>query len=194
MMACSEPLTGWPSRAIVSSGMRRSRWSSASRPSELASRFAGSMVSTSALRPARAAASARAAAVVVLPTPPEPTQMRMRRWAMRLVKLTARTYTAVASRHATGVPCAPMIHRYVATVGERSIEVTVEPAPGDLEGVFRVTVDGRSRLVDARRVEGSAWSLATPDGGPARLVDVDGSGPDYVVGIEGRSVPLKLVE
>ena len=87
-----------------------------------------------------------------------------------------------------------MIHRYVATVGERSIEVTVEPAPGDLEGVFRVTVDGRSRLVDARRVEGSAWSLATPDGGPTRLVDIDGNGPDYVVGIDGRSVPLKLVE
>ena len=54
-------------------------WPSAARPSEFASRFAGSIVRTSVRLPRRAAASASAAAVVVLPTPPEPTQTMMRR-------------------------------------------------------------------------------------------------------------------
>jgi acetyl/propionyl-CoA carboxylase alpha subunit len=83
-----------------------------------------------------------------------------------------------------------MIHRYLATVGERSLEVTVEA----LDGAFRVSVDGRERIVDARRVEGGAWSLIAPGGGPARLVDVDGRGSDFVVGVDGHSIPLKLVE
>src|SRR4051812_48237735 len=87
-----------------------------------------------------------------------------------------------------------MIHRYVATVGESSIEVSVEAAAAELPGVFRVTVDGRARLVDARRLEGSAWSLTTPGGGPSRIIDVDGSGPDYVAGTGGRAIPVKLVE
>ena len=91
-----------------------------------------------------------------------------------------------------------MIHRYVATVGERSIEVTVEAASDgaaqELPGVFRVSVDGRSRLVDARLIEGTAWSLATPGGGPGRIVDVDGSGPDYVAAIDGVAIPIKLIE
>ena len=50
-----------------------------SRPSASASRLAGSIVTTTARRPARAASSARTAAVVVLPTPPEPQHTRMRR-------------------------------------------------------------------------------------------------------------------
>src|ERR671914_666567 len=43
-----------------------------SRPSESASRFAGSIVTTATLSPRSAIPIASAAAVVVLPTPPEP--------------------------------------------------------------------------------------------------------------------------
>ena len=46
-------------------------------PIDCASRRAGSMVSTTTLRPCSAARSARAADVVVLPTPPEPQQTMM---------------------------------------------------------------------------------------------------------------------
>ena len=46
-------------------------------PIDCASRRAGSMVSTTTLRPRSAARSARAADVVVLPTPPEPQQTMM---------------------------------------------------------------------------------------------------------------------
>ena len=64
IMACSSPGHG-PS-------IRVGRLVRSSRPRELASRLAGSMVTTQAVRPRRAASRANAAAVVVLPTPPEP--------------------------------------------------------------------------------------------------------------------------
>ncbi len=52
--------------------------SSSSMPIDCASRRAGSMVSTTTLRPRSAARRARAAEVVVLPTPPEPQHTTMR--------------------------------------------------------------------------------------------------------------------
>src|SRR5437763_13794185 len=52
--------------------------SSSVRPSDWASRRAGSMVSTTTCRPCSAARSARAADVVVLPTPPAPQQTTIR--------------------------------------------------------------------------------------------------------------------
>lgn len=84
-----------------------------------------------------------------------------------------------------------MIHRFVASVGERQLEVSVEKLDG---GKVRVEVDGRARLLDARRVENGTWSLLPEDGGPARLVDVDGRGADYVATIAAQSIALKLVE
>ncbi len=100
-----------------------------------------------------------------------------------------------------------MIHRFVATIAEKQYEVTVEPvaeggAPGAGGGAgggagddrWRVTIDGRSRVVEARRVEGTVWSLLPPGGGAARLVDVDGRAPDFSVTADGATVPLKLVE
>jgi biotin carboxyl carrier protein len=83
-----------------------------------------------------------------------------------------------------------MIHRYVATVGERRFDVTVEAA----EGAYRVSVDGRVRMLDARRVEARTWSLLQAGGGAARLVDVDGRGSELVVGAGGISLPVQLVE
>src|SRR5918995_920707 len=58
---------------------RRGSLPSSSSPSESASRFAGSMVTTATFRPRSAIPMAIAAAVVVLPTPPEPAQTTIRR-------------------------------------------------------------------------------------------------------------------
>src|SRR4051812_15293933 len=66
IIACSSPVT---------SGASGTRWGVLPRlsmPSACASRFAGSIVSTTTVRPYSAARSAMAAAVVVLPTPPAP--------------------------------------------------------------------------------------------------------------------------
>ncbi len=71
IMASSEPA---PSRTP---GTGRGTLSSFSMPIDCASRRAGSMVSTTTLRPCSAARSASAADVVVLPTPPEPQQTMM---------------------------------------------------------------------------------------------------------------------
>jgi biotin carboxyl carrier protein len=84
-----------------------------------------------------------------------------------------------------------MERRFVATVGGQGHEVTVEPLDG---GAFRVTVDGRSRVVDARRVGAGTWSLVARGGGPARLVDVDGVAPELAVTIEGRTAAIQIEE
>ena len=54
----------------------RSSLPSSGRPSEFASRLAGSIVSTATFLPRAAMPRAMAAEVVVLPTPPEPAQMQ----------------------------------------------------------------------------------------------------------------------
>ena len=65
--------------------MRCGSLPSSSRPSEFASRRAGSIVTTATRAPSAAAPMAIAAAVVVLPTPPDPAQMTILRPAMRSV-------------------------------------------------------------------------------------------------------------
>ena len=84
-----------------------------------------------------------------------------------------------------------MIHRYVATVSERQIEVQIEALEGQQ---YRVVIDGRERIVDARKVRPGLWSLVPPGGGAARLVDVDGTTPDLIATIEAQAIPVKLVE
>jgi len=84
-----------------------------------------------------------------------------------------------------------MERRFVATVGEASHEVVIEPLEG---GSYRVRVDGRERIVDARRVAPGTWSILPSGGGRARLVDLDGAAPDLVATVDGASVPLKLEE
>ena len=87
------------------------------------------------------------------------------------------------------------IQRFTATLsgdsGGAPREVTIEPIEG---GTFRVTIDGRARMVDACRVEDRTWSLGTPGGGAVRLVDVDGAGPDYAIGIAGQVLALRIEE
>src|SRR3954447_3351260 len=73
MAAHSSPRGSTPASVNSSSGTRVSTLPNCSRPSALASRLAGSTVSTRTLPPRWAAAMAAvAAAVVVLPTPPDP--------------------------------------------------------------------------------------------------------------------------
>src|SRR6476646_6681442 len=68
IIACSSPLTSG------ANGTRCGVLPRSLMPSAWASRLAGSMVSTTTVRPYSAARSAIAAAVVVLPTPPAPQQ------------------------------------------------------------------------------------------------------------------------
>ena len=74
IMASRLPGAGVP----PTSGTGRGVLSSVSMPIDWASRRAGSMVSTTTLRPRSAARRARAAEVVVLPTPPAPQHTMMR--------------------------------------------------------------------------------------------------------------------
>jgi biotin carboxyl carrier protein len=62
-----------------------------------------------------------------------------------------------------------MSETFLITLDQQAYSVTLE----DLDdGQVRAIVDGRERVVDARRVSAGAWSLrAGPD---ARLVEVDG--------------------
>ena len=72
--------------------------SSSPRPSDWASRRAGSMVSTTTLRPASAARTAEAAEVVVLPTPPEPQQMTILVWRSSMIESMSRKGEATSAR------------------------------------------------------------------------------------------------
>ena len=65
---------------------------------------------------------------------------------------------------------------YLVTLNQRTYSVAVEDAG---EGKLRVVVDGRERIVDARRIGAGAWSII--DGVEARLVEVDGVAPKLSV-------------
>src|ERR687893_640981 len=79
----SPPCASMPWRSKRAGSTRRSVFPSSGRPSESASRFAGSIVSTATFLPRAAMPAAIAAEVVVLPTPPEPAQMHTRLSARR---------------------------------------------------------------------------------------------------------------
>src|SRR5215210_4240097 len=74
----SPPFVSTPSSANSSGSTWRSWLPSSGRPSESASRLAGSIVSTATFLPRAAIPVAIAAAHVVLPTPAEPAQMQIR--------------------------------------------------------------------------------------------------------------------
>lgn len=88
-----------------------------------------------------------------------------------------------------------MIHKFSIDLGGQEREVAVEALEA---GRYRVTHDGRTRVVDARRVQGGAraatWSIVADGGGAAALVDVDGVAPDLTVTAGGVSLPLKLTD
>ena len=71
-----------------------------------------------------------------------------------------------------------MSETFLITLDQQAYSVTLE----DLEdGQVRAIVDGRERLVDARRVGPGAWSLRS--GTDARLVELDGAAPKTTVTI-----------
>jgi hypothetical protein len=78
IIAHSSPRISIPAAAKRSGSTRRASLPSSSRPSDWASRRAGSIVSTATRAPRAASCVAIAAATVVFPTPPEPAQMSRR--------------------------------------------------------------------------------------------------------------------
>jgi biotin carboxyl carrier protein len=86
-----------------------------------------------------------------------------------------------------------MIHRFSVDVKGQAQPISVEPLEG---GRFRVTREGRTLVLDAKKVQSGArsatWSLVPEGGGPALQVDVDGLAPDLVVTVDNVSVPVKL--
>ena len=96
IIAHSSPRISSPARRTLRVDRRSSLPSSGS-PSELASRFAGSIVSTATFSPRAAMPIAIAAEVVVLPTPPEPAQMQISLPSSSRAMLTARPPSFVRS-------------------------------------------------------------------------------------------------
>jgi biotin carboxyl carrier protein len=88
-----------------------------------------------------------------------------------------------------------MRHRFSVELNGQELEVTLEPLEG---GKWKVTRGDRTRIVDARKVangsgsRSTSWSVVSEGGGPATLVDVDGSAPDLTVTLDNVSVPLKM--
>src|SRR5215213_1431110 len=78
IIAHSSPRISTPWGAKRAGSTRCGSLPSCSRPSALARRLAGSIVTTATRRPSAAIPMASAAEVVVLPTPPEPAQMTIR--------------------------------------------------------------------------------------------------------------------
>ena len=78
MAQSSPPLVSTPASENSAGSTRRSSLPSSGRPSESASRLAGSIVSTATFFPRAAIPTAIAAELVVFPTPPEPAQMQTR--------------------------------------------------------------------------------------------------------------------
>ena len=90
-----------------------------------------------------------------------------------------------------------MRRRFVAHVGERRHEVTVEeievPRGEARLPCYRVTIDGRERVVDARDLGQRVWSVIDEQG-RAHLADLDGAPGDGLVTVGGHSFPYQLVD
>ncbi|HKA88560.1 MAG TPA: biotin/lipoyl-containing protein [Haliangiales bacterium] len=81
--------------------------------------------------------------------------------------------------------------KLIAESGSEEREIVVEPA-GEA-GRFRVVVGGRERSVDARRIDGTTWSLLVD--GEAYVVDVEpGKEGELVVDVGGLRVPVKVTD
>jgi biotin carboxyl carrier protein len=80
---------------------------------------------------------------------------------------------------------------FVATVGSAEREIQVTPRD---DGKWDVVIDGVTRVVEARRVEGTnTWALFS-DGGVV-TVDVDpGKQGDVLVEVRGTQMSVKLVD
>jgi biotin carboxyl carrier protein len=88
-----------------------------------------------------------------------------------------------------------VIHKLSVEIKGVEREVSVEALDG---GRYRITCAGRTRVVDARKVQSGAraatWSLVDEGGGPTALVDVDGVAPELTVSVGGVTAPCRLVD
>ncbi len=88
-----------------------------------------------------------------------------------------------------------MIHRFSVELKGQEHAVSVEALEG---GRFRVTLQGREVVLDARKVREGArsatWSLVPEGGGRVMQVDLDGAAPDLTVTVDSISLPLKLAD
>ena len=79
--------------------------------------------------------------------------------------------------------------RFTALVGEATHALEVEPLE---DGRFRVSIDGRERIVDSRRTGAATFSLliehATAD------VSVQSRGEEFTVSVQGRTHRLRLLD
>ena len=157
-----------------------------SRPSALASRRAGSMVTTQARRPSRAAWRAKAAAVVVLPTPPDPQQMTIDRSRATRSMVVSGPAVVVSGRHGEdrrrrrGGPRPPRPGRALST----------SSSAGPMEAVNRKGTRSWAR--------GSSWAsrsqllalelLTGPPEPPGLLERLDQLGLQCDPGVAGRLV------
>jgi biotin carboxyl carrier protein len=79
--------------------------------------------------------------------------------------------------------------KLTAQVGDREREIDVEP----IDGGYRVTIDGVTRVVDAQRVGAGSWSLIIAE--VSTPVDVDtGRDGDLLVDVRGQQVTVKIVD
>ena len=82
--------------------------------------------------------------------------------------------------------------RLLAQVGNEAREIDVEPIAGD-DGRWRVVLGGRERIVDARRVAPTTWSLLID--GRSYVIDVEpGKDGDPVAELGGVALPVKLTD
>jgi biotin carboxyl carrier protein len=84
-------------------------------------------------------------------------------------------------------------HRFSVELKGEEVEITLEPLEG---GKWKITRGGTSRVLDVRKLSNgnrsSSWSIVADGGGPATLVDVDGTAPELTVTLNNVSVPLKV--
>jgi biotin carboxyl carrier protein len=80
---------------------------------------------------------------------------------------------------------------FVARIGESDKQVSVDALE---DGRYKVTINGVARVLDARRVDGTAWLLDTGDGRVIRA-DVEGNKEgDAIVDLAGVATTIKLLD
>ena len=127
------------------------------RPSESASRLAGSIVSTQTFRPRAAIPVAIAAEVVVLPTPPEPAQMQ--------ISLPSRISPTRGISPASSRAAAPPRGRARARRGRAASSPA--PRPGAAGGRAGRAASGRGRARRAPPAPPPARAPSSPSASPA---------------------------
>ena len=84
-----------------------------------------------------------------------------------------------------------MLQRYVATIGDRQYELSVELLD---DGGFQITIDGRRRVLDARRAPDGGWSLIDRQSHAVRWVEFEGAAASPTVTLGGAMFAIRLTD